>query len=560
MRFTRCDMNRRDSQPDAATAINRVLNKGTQESYRRLKATGRSFVQASAWLVQAIGTHPLPVLILPTIYFLVRFPPFWNGIDAVCQLVFPAGSVNILHHPPLYCFLARIPFWIADHALQGGSASIFSLQHPSLAAVYLLVCCQHAALCFALRYFVFSIPTTAFRRGLLTLLLASTASFYSFAHTCGSDAPVPVCWFLAFGSGIRVLQPGAAGRAWVVYGAALLFAIGSRHISGVLLIWLPALCGVLVVGHRLSPASNPGLGKLGKVIARALIIGACVWCGEKLIVAALCEHFRVIPRSTLGATLSDRISSLVAGLSDEAKAGLCARVESLTTDPLVRLAITSQIYCGPYYQVTGDVITGALVTRGLSGEQLDAERDRIILRSSTCFYRAVPLRLLKVAWRDFLSAMFRTSDTNLAFVGPYGNGSGALEALTKPAAWGAVRDLPIFKLSSASKLIRVVRANIFFKKWHRLPIIRWCVIFLAICIERVRRRTMSAAGFLAGLSIVGIGALCCFLSFVFIFYSPRYVLPLMVSVMAGGSVLSGILMSNGLNPQKSHCKVRHLRR
>jgi hypothetical protein len=148
-------MNHRKRERDTVTAINRVSNEGTQEPDGRLKAIGRFFVQASAWLVQAIGTHPLPVLILPAIYFLVRFPPFWNGIDAVCQLVFPAGSVNILHHPPLYCFLARIPFWIADHASQGSSGTIFSHQHPSLAAIYLLVCCQHAALCLALRSFGF---------------------------------------------------------------------------------------------------------------------------------------------------------------------------------------------------------------------------------------------------------------------------------------------------------------------------------------------------------------------------------------------------------------------
>ena len=97
-------------------------------------------------LTRGIGNHPLSVLILPTVYFLVRYLPFWNGPDVVGQLLRPAASVNILHYPPIYCFLARIPFWIAGYALQGGAPSIFSAQHPSLPAIYLLVFCQQVAL------------------------------------------------------------------------------------------------------------------------------------------------------------------------------------------------------------------------------------------------------------------------------------------------------------------------------------------------------------------------------------------------------------------------------
>jgi hypothetical protein len=58
--------------------------------------------------------------------------------------------------------------------------------------------CQHAALWFSLRYFVFSIPTTAFHRGLSAILLASTSSFYAFAHTCGTEALLAVSWFIVF--------------------------------------------------------------------------------------------------------------------------------------------------------------------------------------------------------------------------------------------------------------------------------------------------------------------------------------------------------------------------
>jgi hypothetical protein len=493
-------------------------------------------------LTRGIGNHPLSVLILPAVYFLVRYLPFWNGPDVVGQLLRPAASVNILHYPPIYCFLARIPFWIAGYALQGGAPTIFSAQHPSLPAIYLLVFCQQVALCFSLRYFLFSIPTTALRRGLLAILLASTSSFYSLAYTCGSEALLAVSWFTVFGSGIRLIQAGGKHITWIVYSAALLLGIGSRHTNGVLLIWLPTLCAMLlVIGRWISrlPRLNQSSVNLGKIAVLALVIGAGVFSAEKLIVDALCQRFQVIRRNTLGTTLSDRISSIVEGLSDQGKAKLFARVAPLTSDSLVKLAITSQIYVGSYYGGTGEVITSALVERGMRGEELYAARDRIILQSSSCFYRAVPSRLLKVMWKDFLRAMWPTNDKDLALVGPFETLHSAREALKSPAAWDSLRGLPIIDLSTASAVVRSANSDIFLRKWSRVSNFSWCLIFLVISIVRLRRKTLSPGFFAVGLSILGLGVFSCFSYFICVFYLPRYVLPLMVSVMACGSVLVG---------------------
>jgi len=46
----------------------------------------------------------------PSVYFLVRYLPFWNGTDVLGQLLSPACGINILHYPPIYSFLARLPF------------------------------------------------------------------------------------------------------------------------------------------------------------------------------------------------------------------------------------------------------------------------------------------------------------------------------------------------------------------------------------------------------------------------------------------------------------------
>jgi hypothetical protein len=147
-----------------------------------------AFRRRVALILEFVGRHPTWILILPSSWMFWRFLPFWKDVDAVHQLISPAWGANILHFPPIYCFGARLPFWFADKLISGSAPSIFDEQHPSLAAVLALVILQHAGLWAALRYFLFSVPLSDLNRGIVTLLLASVASFYVFAHTCGSDA------------------------------------------------------------------------------------------------------------------------------------------------------------------------------------------------------------------------------------------------------------------------------------------------------------------------------------------------------------------------------------
>ena len=119
--------------------------------------------------------------------------PFWKDVDAVHQLILPAwAAIFTLYFYLFYRFGARLPFWLVDKLISGSAPSIFDVQHPSLAAVFALLILQHAGLWAALRYFLFSVPFSDLNRGIVALLLASVASFYAFAHTCGSDAMTSV--------------------------------------------------------------------------------------------------------------------------------------------------------------------------------------------------------------------------------------------------------------------------------------------------------------------------------------------------------------------------------
>jgi hypothetical protein len=52
------------------------------------------------------------LLAAPSVYLFLKFPPLRRDSDGFYQIYARPGELTILHWPPLYCFLARIP--VAD--------------------------------------------------------------------------------------------------------------------------------------------------------------------------------------------------------------------------------------------------------------------------------------------------------------------------------------------------------------------------------------------------------------------------------------------------------------
>jgi len=485
-----------------------------------------------------VGTHPLAVLVWPSVWFVIRYLPFWKDVDVLVQLVFPISAGNVLVWPPIYCFIGRIPLWVTDTVIYGHAPGIFSLQHPSLTAVYALVICQHVGLWLALRYFLFSVPASASGRGIATLLLASVASFYSFAHTAGAEAIYAISWFPVFGAGIRLLRRSKSWKTWSIYGAALFLAIGSRHISGLLLGWLPVTAVVLVGLSWFSVGSLRAVQRISlfKVAIIALVLSASSLTAERLAVAGLCRHFGITVRNILGATLSDRIGKFVHLLSPEAKAKLIVRASALTSDPDVRAAIESQVRIGSFHDGTADAIAQALAGRGLSGQELQVEQDRIILRATTCFYRTLDPRLLTIILRDIWRGFFPTNDQGIALTGPKAVFS-SVELIQKaPVSWAGLGELPIFEPLIAQATMHKADHDNFIRHWRWMPLLAWCVVFLGIGTVRKLKARFSSELFVIGLTIFAIGLLTYSANCVLNYSMPRYVLPLLISIFACGTI------------------------
>ena len=517
----------------------------------------RSFGSFLARVLAFIGRHPSPILVLPSLWFLLRYLPFWKDIDATVQLIAPAYDDNLLHFPPVYSFLARVPFFIIDSLLNGHAPGIFERQHPSLVAVYGLVVIQHASLWLALRYFVFSLPACEIARGAITLLLASVASFYAFAHTGGSEAMTPIAYFLVFGAGIRVLLGRTTWGSWVIYTAALFLAVGSRHINLILLIWLPGtallllLWSLLPLGKsspninprsRLARRSLPELKTTGRSLAMtALITVLCTVAGvgaERIVLNTLCRQFGVVERSSLGSAMSGRIGTWVDKLSPERKRGLLDSVQQLASDPLVKLAIQFQIEIGSYDKGTGSALASALRERGFDGEKLSAQKDQLISQSSFCFYRTLDLGLIKEILGDFWHGFLPTNDQGIAIAAPKATFFSLERIDQNPSDWEGIKESPIFVPSTAKATLERATTDNMIRHWRWLPILAWTLLFIGFGIWRAVRGVLPGTYLFIGLSILVIGTLVYAGNCVCIYTLPRYALPLLVAVMAFGCLVS----------------------
>ena len=489
--------------------------------------------------LEFIGRHPLTVLVLPSVWFLVFYLPFWKSSDVLCQLGSRFFSGNILLVPPLYCVLGRIPFWLTDGLLHGASPSIFAAQHPSLAAVYTLIALQHAGLWFALRYFVVTLPASPTSRGVVTVLLTSIASLYSFAHTAGAEATTAITWFAVFGAGIRILDGRATWKTWSLYALVLLLCIGSRHVSALLLSWLPvtALLLMLLTFLRREGASSPS--RLAKIAWIAVALGIGVIGIENAIVGTLCLSFGVTQRQMVGRTLCERIGSYLDGLSPAEKEKVRLRVSRADDDPSVKLAIDSLIRIGTFYQGTNRVIARAIENSGMAGDRLEAEVDKTTLKVALRFYATLDPRLLTVIFKDVARGFYPTNDHAIALTGPKATFYSVADIAKEPESWAGIRALEFFNPPVASATLQRALHDNYIRHWRFLPIAAWCVLFAGIGLWRLVRGKLTLGLALVAVCIFGIGLVVYIATCVCNITQPRYVLPLWVATAAAGCVLIG---------------------
>jgi hypothetical protein len=484
-----------------------------------------------------IGRHPFFVLVIPSFYFLLFYPPLWKDIDALSQLVLPASVTNIFHFPAIYCFLARIPIWIGDCLAHPRPLDLMGTQQPSITGIFCLVGLQHAALVSVLVAFCRTVTRDAVQRGVVALLFASSSALYAQAQTCGSEAWSLVGLMLVFTLGLRIYyanQPTAL--RWVGYFGALTLAIGSRHIDVLLGFWLVAV--FLIVGF-LRLFSRKYVKCAAKPWWKAGLAAVCFAAAITVdagFASVLARFAGVEPRTTLGRILSDRIKTFLDTLPEEERRRLAERIAGSVPDGDVKAAILDQATIGSFYEGTGAAISRRLAARGYQGEALGAKTDSVILEASMAYLRSLHPKLLGVIGHDFRDGLWRVTNSSIA-VAPFDHNRYAAEVRPEqPDLWRPLDNLHSSFLPEAIAWEDRASKDSYVSSGKRLQLGWLFVLAVLLCVACCCRGAgvpdtviLSLSVMVAGVVIFGATIVCEGLM-------SRYALPLQVSGLVGVSL------------------------
>ena len=99
----------------------------------------------------------------------------------------------------------------------------------------------------------------------------------------------------------------------------------------------------------------------------------------------------------------------------------------------------------------------------------------------------------------------------------------------------------MFDILVARVTLKKAAHDWFFRHWQGIPLLVWFGLFALVGVLRFRRCALPLDALLIGLTVLGVGVAVYAATCICVYTTPRYVLPLLVSVFAFGS----IVLSNG---------------
>jgi hypothetical protein len=290
------------------------------------------------------------LLAAPSIYLLLKFPPLWRDSDGFYQISAAPGELTILHWPPLYCFLARLPIALGEIInayLCGHSFPGFRISPPTFTdlGVLLLVSLQHVFLIVTLLFICISLTDSPLIRILVGGLFALSPPLYAFAHCVGSESLSNILTLLIAILGYKCLDVPIASKGLLFgFGGGLVAAVLTRHINSILSGLVPgtyalalALSFHVRLRARMTEASISNRHYVRLCLKFLFLGGLSVLCAN-LIVGGVCRLSKIPYRSRIGYTFEWRLFYL-ASLSRESQEKVLEKVDKNLHDPAVSFAL-----------------------------------------------------------------------------------------------------------------------------------------------------------------------------------------------------------------------------
>jgi hypothetical protein len=301
----------------------------------------------------AAKSRLIPVFIFlagPSLYLLLAFPPLWRDSDGFYQVYDRLGEMTILHWPPLYCILARIPIalgGIITAYLSGQGFPGFLIFPPNLTdlGILLLILSQHILLITTLLFICISLAESAIVRILVAAVFVLSPPLYAFAHSVGSESLSNVLTLLVAALSYRWLRYKTASQVPVFcLGAALVAAILTRHVNAILIALMPGTClaafaCTLNIRPQGSLSNTPFFGRpYVRQCFQFLLVGGLSLLCANLIVLGLCRLAKTPYRSKVGSTFGWRLFYL-ASLSTNSQDKVLRRIDESLADPAASYAL-----------------------------------------------------------------------------------------------------------------------------------------------------------------------------------------------------------------------------
>jgi hypothetical protein len=477
---------------------------------------------------------------------LATVPPLWRDIDGYNQVTAAPGGLTILLFSPLYCFGARIPLYAGyawdsflAHAELPGLA-FFS--HPILSdhGVFLLIALQHLALFCGQMFLLRAVSAHLLVQVLLAPLFALNSSFYTFAHSVGTEAVSLSASIWLIGCSVRIFKNRTNRRAdWVWFGVSLTVSVLLRHINAVQAALLP-LAFFLAGGAQTALAFlRRRATKFPRRAVRRLLLAGCLATFIALLALAVASRTvrfisrtaRIHDRSSVGSIFVFGRLNFLARMEADERTAFLARLAGRTSDPVLKrmlLAAPSGISgarewnAAPYLQELVQIMQDSGIREGWD-HRLDQYQNRIAKTFLLSFERP----FLTAVWNDFLDAGKMSIAELTTF--PFAATQFCLDRRTEMPQ---LRGLTTFKGPAAGETLASEPRKKYYR-WMNLSF--WSVLAgwaaaMALCSIFLRGSQSRTAGLSVALGCVAIALLLlsCLLSEVL----PRFLLPSWIMLLA----------------------------